>query len=106
MEHGFRAGKHRARVWGFVTLLISLTLTISPGAVLGDNCDLFPIALPATQLSNAAPGSLVIELSHGTSPGNFGWITWGGSPSDITLAESLKAGGDSATYVNPIDTAD
>src|SRR6185295_14758594 len=117
MEKGTRAGNYRAayyfraayyaaKVWGFVTFSVSLTLTLSPGAALGDSCDLFPIALPATQLSNAAPGSVVVDLSCGISPGNFGWITWGGSPSDTTLVDSLKPPGDSATYIDPLDTAD
>jgi len=87
-----------AKVWGFVTFSVSLTLTISPGAVLGDSCDLFPIALPATQLSKAAPGSVIVDLPCGTSPGNFGWITWGGSPSDTTLVDSLKPPGDSTPW--------
>jgi hypothetical protein len=69
------------------------------------SCDLFPIALPAQTLSNAAPNA-VLDIFNGGQPGNFGWLSWGGSPSEPTLVASLTPPGNSATYVNPDNPAD
>src|SRR5262249_14898215 len=45
-------------------------------------------------------------IYNGTQPGNFGWLSWGGSPSEPTLVTSLTPPGDSSTYVNPDNPAD
>src|SRR4029077_11641026 len=83
--------------------LVLIFSTLSPGA---DTCTLcpcalFPIALSAQQLSNATPGSVLSDILNGTQPGAFGWLSWGGSPSEPTLVNSLTPPGDSASYVNP-----
>src|SRR5215510_9497852 len=64
-------------------------------------CDLFPIALSEQQISGAAPGAILTNVLNGVQPGNFGWLTWAGSPSEPTLIKSLTPPADGATYVNP-----
>ncbi|MGD0744617.1 MAG: hypothetical protein ABSA45_05635 [Verrucomicrobiota bacterium] len=64
-------------------------------------CDLYPIALSAQTVANVAPGAVINDILNGTQPGNFGWLTWTGNPSEPTLVQSLTSGGDSYTYVNP-----
>ena len=51
-------------------------------------------------------GSIVTNISNGSQPGNFGWLTWAGSPSVPTLVSSLTPPGNSATYVNPDASTD
>jgi hypothetical protein len=69
------------------------------------HCSLYPIALSEQSVSNIAPGT-VIDILNGTQPGNFGWLSWGGSPSEPTLVASLTPPGDSWSYVNPDDSLD
>jgi hypothetical protein len=76
-------------------------LLVLPKPVYGQTCDLYPIALSAQSVSNVAPGT-VLDIFNGTQPGNFGWLTWGGSPSEPTLVASLTPPGN----VNPDDPAD
>src|SRR5207245_859965 len=68
--------------------------------------DLYPIALDQRTLANAKVGDLLPDIYNGIQPGNFGWLTWAGSPSEPTLVTSLMPPGDSQTYVNPINHAD
>src|SRR5262245_33732187 len=69
-------------------------------------CELYPIALSVQTLSNSIPGSVLSDVFNGTRPGNFGWLTWAGGPSEPTLVASLTPPGDSSTYVNPDDASD
>jgi len=39
-------------------------------------------------------------------PGNFGWLTWAGSPNANTLGVSMTPPGDSNTFINPHDPSD
>jgi hypothetical protein len=41
------------------------------------------------------------NIWNGAGPGNFGWLSWTGNPSEPTLVGSLTQPGDSYTYVNP-----
>ena len=68
-------------------------------------CNLYPIALHQSSLSGLAPGDQISDIFSGSQPGNFGWLTWAGSPSAPTLAKSLTSLGDSDTYVNPDDSS-
>ena len=43
-------------------------------------CALYPIALSAQTLQNVAPGTFIQNIYNGAQPGNFGWLTWAGSP--------------------------
>jgi hypothetical protein len=70
------------------------------------SCNLYPIALPASVVANAPVNSILPDVFQGVQPGNFGWLTWAGSPSVPTLVTSLTPPGDSGTYVNPDDAAD
>jgi len=81
------------------------TTLLFDAAAQAQTCELYPIALPAQSLSNVAPNT-VVDIFNGTQPGNFGWLSWGGSPSEPALAASLTPPGNSATYVNPDDPAD
>src|SRR5205823_12885209 len=66
----------------------------------------YPIGLSSQSLSNLAAGTVISDIYNGTQPGNFGWLSWAGSPSESTLVSSLTAPGDSSTYVNPDNSAD
>src|SRR5688572_15069518 len=90
-----------------------LALTVAAGVLSALNtlfgaqtCDLFPMALSSQQVSNAAPGTVLSDVLNGTQSGNFGWLTWAGSPSVPTLVTSLTSPGNSSTYVNPDNTSD
>jgi len=86
---------------GFLTLSLALAST---DKVQARTCELYPIALSAQTVSNLAPNA-VVDIYNGAQPGNFGWLAWGGSPSEPTLVASLTPG-NSATYVNPDDPRD
>ena len=64
---------------------------------------MFPIALSSQTLADVAPGAEISDILNGTQPGNFGWLTWAGSPSEQTLLASLTGNGNSYTYVDPSD---
>jgi RHS repeat-associated protein len=64
-------------------------------------CAFFPIAISSASLSNAVPGVTELDVLNGTGPGQFGWLSWGGSPSEPTLVVSLTPPGNSVTYINP-----
>ena len=81
------------------TFTVTVNATENPG-------NLYPIALSATTLAGVTPGSLLPDIFNGIQPGNFGWLTWAGSPNVPTLPVSLTPPGDSSTYVNPANTAD
>jgi len=66
-------------------------------------CDLYPIALSAQTVANAQPGTIITDIFNGSQPGNFGWLTWAGSPSTPTLVDSLTPPGNSFTYLDPFD---
>jgi YD repeat-containing protein len=70
------------------------------------NCDLYPVALSDQSLREAAPGTVLEDGLNGQQPGQFGWLTWGGSPSEPALIASLTPPGDSAGYINPDQTSD
>jgi len=63
--------------------------------------DLYPIALHTNSLIGVPIGGVITDIYNGVQPGNFGWLTWAGSPSEPTLATSLTPPGNSGTYVNP-----
>ena len=44
---------------------------------------------------------MIQDIYNGVQPGNFGWLTWAGSPNEPTLVKSLTPPGDSQTYFNP-----
>jgi len=68
--------------------------------------DLYPIALHADTAASAGPGDEVIDILNGAGAGNFGWLSWTGHPSAVTLVESLTPPGDSDSYINPNDGED
>lgn len=69
-------------------------------------CNLYPIALSTTSVTGVASGTLIQDIYNGVQPGNFGWLTWAGSPSEPTLVASLTPPGNSQTYVNPDNSTD
>lgn len=69
-------------------------------------CNLYPIALSAESLVGVQTGDVLSDVLNGTEPGNFGWLSWSGSPSTPTLVTSLTPPGDSSTYINPNDPDD
>jgi hypothetical protein len=68
--------------------------------------DLYPIALHVKSLEGVAVGGIIKDIYNGVQPGNFGWLTWAGSPSEPTLVTSLTPPGNSRTYVNPLNRND
>ncbi len=73
------------------------TATPMPGA----GCELYPIALHMQSLAGLGVGDIIPNISNGTQPGNFGWLSWTGNPSEPALVASLTPPGNSDTYVNP-----
>jgi RHS repeat-associated protein len=71
-----------------------------------DTCELYPIALSSEQVQGVTIGTVFEDVFQGRQPGNFGWLTWSGSPSVPTLVNSLTPPGDSWTYENPDDSTD
>jgi hypothetical protein len=69
-------------------------------------CNLYPIALSVENLINVQPGDVLSDILSGTQSGNFGWLSWSGSPSTPTLVTSLTPPGNSDTYINPNDPDD
>ncbi len=51
----------------------------------GQSCALYPLAVFHASLSNAVAGVSVVDVLNGTGAGQFGWLSWGGSPSEPTL---------------------
>lgn len=64
-------------------------------------CDLHPIALCAATLEGIAPGTELPDILNGTDRGNFGWLSWEGSPSVPMLVDSLSRTALGSAYVNP-----
>src|SRR5688572_6147025 len=84
----------------------ALAWPLTPRACATETCELFPLALSSHALADATIGSTLPDVFNGTQPGNFGWLTWAGSPSVPTLVQSLTAPGDSGTYINPANPQD
>jgi hypothetical protein len=68
--------------------------------------DLYPIALSQRSLAGVPVGGIIRDIYNGVQPGNFGWLTWAGSPSEPTLVNSLRPPGNSSIYVNPMNRKD
>jgi hypothetical protein len=79
------------------------TATITSTAV--TSCVLMPIALSQITLNNAVVGQSLNNVLNGTTPGNFGWLTWAEDPSASALATSLTLPGNSSTYVDPFNSS-
>lgn len=69
-------------------------------------CNVFPIALHTSTLAGVQVGATLGDIYNGSQPGNFGWLSWTGSPSEPALVTSLTLPGNSETYVNPNDPTD
>jgi hypothetical protein len=63
--------------------------------------DLYPIAMSSKTIAGVPVGTVLKDIYNGAQPGNFGWLTWAGSPSEPTLVTSLTPPGNSRTYINP-----
>src|ERR1035437_9055717 len=85
-------------------LTLGILAVASPARSQG--CDLYPIALSTQTLANVTEGTVIYDIFNGTQPGNFGWLSWAGSPDEPTLVRSLSGAGDRSTYVNPDNTND
>ena len=71
-----------------------------------NSCELYPIALHVQSVSSLSPGETILDILNGDQPGNFGWLTWAGSPDTPTLIESLTPPANSDAYINPDDASD
>lgn len=71
-----------------------------------DECGLYPIALSLDSFAAREPGEVVIDILNGSGSGNFGWLSWSGSPSAEVLADSLATARSATDYRNPRDPSD
>ena len=69
--------------------LLALAILASPAAAA--QCSLYPIALHQSTLTGVGPGSTLSNVLNGSGTGNFGWLTWNGSPSTPTLTIKVAA---------------
>lgn len=97
---GFALNTHNEEAAAHMVLL-PLTQGSEP-----QTCALYPLALSTQTINSATPGATLGDIWNGTGPGNFGWLTWVGSPSTPTLITSLTPPGDSNTYMNPNNSTD
>ncbi|MGH2516643.1 MAG: Ig-like domain-containing protein, partial [Ktedonobacterales bacterium] len=67
----------------------------------GSNCDLYPIALHTSSIAGKSAGDPIGDIYNGSAPGNFGWLSWTGDPSEPALVASLTPPGNSSTYIDP-----
>ncbi|WP_027951266.1 hypothetical protein [Haliea salexigens] len=91
-------GSARAkRILAALSTCFAVSLS-SPALASGESlCDLMPIAIEDSVLAPLAVGDLADQISIKQAHGNFGWLTWAGSPSSPVLANSLTLPGDSDT---------
>src|ERR1019366_8203253 len=99
-----QTNKHRLLAGALSALTLGMLAAASPAQ--GQGCDLYPIAMSAQTLTNVPEGTVIYDIYNGTQPGNFGWLSWAGSPDEPTLVRSLSVPGDSNTYVNPDGATD
>ena len=45
------------------------------------SCEVYPIALQTSTLAGVPLGGTLGDIYNGTQAGNFGWLSWTGSPS-------------------------
>ena len=95
---------------GHAVFAASRSAIVRPSPALDENdstaCGLYLIALDESTLAGLGPGETLDDILSGDQPGNFGWLSWSGDPSAVTLANSLTAPGDSHAYVNPTNPSD
>ena len=96
MNHSCRLRSITRCVSALLVFTCAILILVSGSGARAQSCDLYPIALSAQTLSNVAPGTVVSDIYNGTQPGSFGWLSWGGSPSELTLVASLAPPGDSS----------
>jgi hypothetical protein len=92
--------KHSSIINRLAVLFLGL---MASAGVARAQCDLYPIALSAQTLTNVEPGTVITDIFNGSQPGNFGWLTWAGSPKELALVYSLTPPGNSFTYVDPFN---
>jgi len=94
----------------FVTAIVSnssgCTVSCSTIVTVVGLGDLYPIALNIQTLAGVPVGGVLRDIYNGSQFGNFGWLTWAGSPSEPTLVTSLTPPGNSSTYINPKNRRD
>jgi hypothetical protein len=71
-----------------------------------NTCELYPLVLDKATFSNLRVGSTFSGITNGTQYKQWGWVTWAGDPSEGRLLQSLTPPGDSASYINPENSAD
>lgn len=87
----------RATSWKWVTYS-KQGITPPPG---NNGGNFYPMALKRSEIDYSAP----FNIFTGAGSGHFGWLTWDGTQSQTTLAESL-ADPNSHQYINPDDPDD
>lgn len=102
-----------SRLMKWWTLLLLVVLATQPLLAqkpklktASQGCELFPIALSLSSVSNKATGAVLANLRNGSRNGQFGWLTWTGNRSRSALIQSLTSPGDSYRYVNPDKASD
>jgi hypothetical protein len=80
--------------------------TIAPTRSTGGVCEVHPIGLSQSQLSNVVSGTLLADVLNGLDNENVGWLSWNGDQSETFLAEGLRPVGNSYLYLHPINLTD
>jgi len=85
-------------------------MRLEEGQVESGGCVLWPMGMSTTAANwpNGHPKGTDLEsVLDVTDPGNFGWLSWSGSPSASTLATDLTNPNNSlSNYTNPLDPHD
>src|SRR5688500_19502859 len=69
-------------------------------------CEVYPIALSLSSVSNISTDTVLSNLRNGANTGDFAWLSWNGNRSQEALMRSLSTPGNSHTYINPQDKKD
>lgn len=95
-----------AGLMGKPTLGVEATAKARFGQVAQASGGLYPVTRRMPSSTDQIVLGQPVELRDEGVTGNFGWLTWAGSPNAPTLRTSMTPPGDSQTYVNPHDSND
>lgn len=95
-----------AGLMGKPTLNVEATAKARYGQIAQVSSGLYPVTRRMPTDADPFVLGKQIEIRDERATGNFGWLTWAGSPSAPVLKNSMTPPGDSETYVNPYDAND
>lgn len=95
-----------AGLMGKPTMGVEATAKARYGQVAQVTDKLYPVTRRMPSSTDQIVPGQPVELRDEGMTGNFGWLTWAGSPSAPTLRTSMTPPGDSETYINPHNSSD